>query len=565
MRRDLTLDPDGLPYEHVYIPIDYPDSMGWTRNDVAAGATVTNALPGHLNIVGTAANNTGYSSSVLFWNGSAGDTRRIRFRARVNSGGSIADDRSRLKFGITDGVNDQEVILRFSTTQVSVLDGPGNVLTTKAVDMTQWVEYLAAFAHDSPAGAGLVSVWRRQQDETFWTVVVTNAAVTEQAGTNNDIRFGGSVAGAVDWDISFLGVADDDNAMSAGFTNPDDLAPRSVPANVDMMLDNGISLGGFNGVGVPGDTFTVGTTYTYGKENLWQEFRPSRHLRSESDFVTWDIVFDAGPLRTFHADSLAIVGSNFRVAEWRMNTALAFPVGSTVNESLNATYDSGAGSTASAGMLVPTTDPGWRKDQFKSTTARKWYLSDNGGFKHLIIGNDTDRLYIEGTPAGGAWIVFGDRMGVTFTEAHVRYARLRVSAQRTAEGYYKLGTLIFDTLLQLSPVYAHNFTDRIEARVTVHESDAGYRSGAKIGPRRNTLSIQWSPMSRYCTDFAVQLEDFYNAVDSSTTPFIFWRDSADQQTIQLVRVTGTYARPNERGELSTALATVEQLVLEEEL
>lgn len=568
VRRDLTVNINGAPYEHVYLPIDYPDSMGWTRTDIPANpAIVTNLQPGHLNIVGTAVANSGYSSNALFWNGAVGDTRRIRFRCRVNSGGSVADNRSRLRFGINDGGGqNQEVDIRFSTAQVRVLDGPGNILITKGVDMTDWVEFLIAFEHDTvPNTSGLVSIWRRQIDETFWTVVVASGVVVENAGATNLISFGGPlVAGAVDWDISFLAVADDDNGMVDGFTNPDDLAPRSLSASVDYRIEDGINVGGFNGAGVPGDTYTLGTTYSYGKENLWREFRPSRELRSDGANVVWDIIFDAGATDTFHANMVALVGSNFRLANFMMadNVGFALPA---VDVDLDSLIESGAGGTGSVGQFVPAVSSTWRKDQLKSSSARKWYLSDRALTRFEIIGNDTDRVYVVGTPANGAWQIFGDRMGDTFTAAHLRYARLRVAAQLTSDGYYKLGTIIHDMRLRLRTEYDHNFTDRTLANVQVHESTAGYRSGSKLGPRRNTLSIQWTPINAMQTDWARQVADFYNAVESSTKPFIFWRDSTNQQTIQLVRMLGTYASPNQRGELGTALAAIDQLVLEEEL
>lgn len=569
VKRDLSINFNGLPYEHVYVPIDYPDSMGWARVNVAAGATVTNAQPGPLKIVSTVANNTDYRHATdAFWTGVVGETRRLRLRAKVNSGGSLANNVARLAFAMNDGVNEQIVVIRFATTDFRVLDGPGNILATRSVDLTDWVEFWIAYKHDSPAGQGELSVWFRAIGDTFPTNALANGVVAEQVGVSDYIRFGGtSVASASDWEITYLGVADDDNDWvdNTAIMSPESLAPRALSAAVDFRLLDGINLGGFNGVGIPGDTFTLATTYSYGKESVWREMRPSRHVRSAADNVQWDLVFDAGAGHVFHADTLALVGINFRTCNWRMHTTLAFPGGSTVNENLDSAYESAAGGAGSAGMFVPAVDPSWRKDQFRTNSARRWFLEDSAGAVFEIIGNDTDRLYIEGTPAAGAWVVFGDRAGVQFTAAHVRYARLRVSAQQTADDYYRLGTLITDIRLALSPAYAHNFTDRVEARVTVHESTSGYRSGAKLGPRRQTLSIQWTPLNRYQTDFALQIEDFYNAVDSTTRPFVFWRDSTDQSTIQLVRVSGTYARPNERGELGTALASVDQLVLEEEL
>ncbi|MFZ5477687.1 MAG: sialidase family protein [Myxococcota bacterium] len=579
IRRSITSD--GQPYEHVWVPVDYPDAMGWTRTNTGGGATVTNQP--WLNIVSTGLANSWWYSPAAFFSNVAGDTKRSRFRVRVNSGGSTADNRSILSFILTDGAgNEQEVKLRFSTTAAAVLDGAGNVLGTITVDLTSWVEFLIAIKHDASAGSGKVSLHHRKDSDAagLWTQDLQNTTVAEVAGARNRIEVGGTGLGAANWDIAFLAVADDDNSMAQTLTNPTDLAGRPLSAAVDYHLHNGIHLGGRNGGGIPGDTYAITTTYQYPKEAIWRELRPSKKWHAAADNASTNIVFDAGANDRFKGDTVALFGTNFRTATLQMNATDTWGA-PAVSVSLDATvYSNTVGaSVRGPGYFGPASTPDWRPGQFRSDgDAHRWFVQV-GGSVYEIADNDEDRIYVEGvdfSASSGTFRIFGDRMGATFTFAQYRYARVLIGAQLTPSGdkAYHLGTMVLDKRYTPYSSYDYGYVDRVEPNVEILETDAGYRSSVRLGPRRHTLAIQWSPIA-YAgpqLDLEARLRSFYAALEGSHRPFVFWRDTSDQASLMLVRCVGTYTATNVWGEGQNAaalaagtaqLARVDQLVLEE--
>ena len=562
----------GQPYTHTYLPSDTPDAHGWTKTDAGGGATVANQQ--HLNIVGTSTANSYYSAASAFWNPSAGDTRRIRARVRVNSGGNTGENRAYLRFAITDTTNQQLVIIRFATTGFAVVDGPGNSLGSASLTMTNWTDILIGYVHDADATpSGRVTIWTKQDADTVWTKQINDATVAEDAGTANIFRFGGGVSsGSVDWDVQFIAVADDDANMTELYTNPDDLYGRPLSTQ-PIWLDSGLLLGAFNGGGVPGDSYTVQTAYEYDKRNLWREFRPSRYTKASSDGADLRLVLDAGASGVWSVRYPVIFGTNARSIDFEMNASDSWGA-PAVSQTMTTTIATGTTSTVNRGpgYIGPTTG-GWKPGQFRSDGDAHRYFLAIGPDTYEITDNDADRLYVSGvdfsaTP-GSTFYVFSDRAGVDLGQTErYRYASILISAQDTADDDLRAGTPIL--ALEWSPDldYSHNHTDRVTPSITVEESAAGYRSSARTGPRRYALSIQWDPINRMHADYGKtgeEFEAFFAAVEGAHTPFAFWRDTTDIDTLRLVRLEGTLSRPNQRGELSTGLARIDQVLLSEEL
>lgn len=566
-------DPRGdAVYKHSYLPVDYPSALGWTHTTVGGGGTVTNQ--NHLRLVETGATNDNYRSSATIWNTAAGDSRKIRFRFRVISGGSVTTTASRLRFVITDGVNQQEVVIRFSTTAMRAYDGAGTIIgAEESLDLTGWCELLLAFGHDTPtAGAGQLSTWYKLDSATNWIPWHAASNVPEVVGIEERIEFGGNTGGPVTWDIAYLGIADLLTGMEGGTTNPDDLSGFSVAAAGDVSVKSGIRIGGRNGGGVPGDTYTVDTTYSYGKENIWREFRPSKQLRSAADNQVWSVTFDASSTDAFKGNLVALFGTNFRTATLQMNATDSWGAPS-VSTALDATVTSftiGAG-VRGPGYVGPTTALDWRPGQYRSDgDAHRWFISISGTV-YEIADNDEARIFVDGvdlSAASGTAYIFGDRMAATQTFAQYRFARILVPSLDTKDGHYRLGTMILDKRFEPAQTYDHGFVDRIEPAAVLTTGDAGYRASVRKGPRRHTFALQWSPIDRMgsvSADTELRLRNFYAAIEGSHRPIVFWPDSTDQGTLLLCRVVGVYSGSNVWGEGSTAVTRVDQLVLEEEI
>jgi hypothetical protein len=564
---------NGQPYSHTYIPSDYPDAHGWTKTNAGGGATVVNQQS--LNITGTSVANSYYTAAAAFFNPSAADTVRLRFRCRVNSGGDATENRAFLRLCVTDTVNQQSARLRFSTTEFKLTDGPGNALGTVTLDMTAWTDILVAYTHDKVAGtSGELSLWTKQDADTLWVEQITAAVITEDVGTSNILRFGGAVStGAVDWDVILLETADDDAAMSAGVTNPTDLTGRPLNAAYPMWLTDGLLLSALNGGGMPADTYTLATAYEYDKRNIWREFRPSRQLRSTSDSASLDVVFDAGANNVFTANHVCMFGTNARTITFEMNATDSWGAPS-VSQAMTTQLETGTTSTGNRGPgFIGPAIATWKPGQFRSDGDAHRYFLTVGDDTYEITDNNANTLYVEDVDfsAVGAstFYIFSDRAGAVIGQAErYRFMRVSIPAQDTADEDLRLGTLIVGEGFTPAINYSQNFTDRTAPNVIIEESDAGYRSSARVGPRRYQLSVQWDPINRMHADYGEEGEkiaDFYAAIEGSNTPIAFWRDTTDIDTLRLVRVEGTMSRPNQRGELTTGLARVDTLILSEEI
>lgn len=558
----------GQPYEHVYIPVTKPNKIGWTEGVLGAGANTSNSGP--FNIVGTAANQTLWTAPAAVWNPVAGDRRRIRLRVRVNSGGSTTDNRSIFQADISDGVNTTRMRIRFSTTTARVMDVSGNVIVDIAVDLTKYVDFLCIIYHDNPPTKLAVTVWHRKDGEVLWTNDITNHQQAEIVGIANALSFGGAQVGAVDWDVAMIAIADDDDYLVDDFVNPGDLPGRPLSTVADYHVASGVSVGAYNGDAVPGDTYAVATTYNYGKENLWREFRPSRQVRSTATGAAWNVVLDASATDKFKGDLVALFGTNFRTATLQLNTADAWGA-PAVSVALNATVASFVSSTVGPGFTGPAVSPNWRPGQFRSDTdAHRWFLEYGNG-TYEIADNDEARIYIAGvdlTGSGGTTgYIFCDRMGAEFGFTQYRYARVLVGAQATADGVYRLGTVVLDKVFNPAQPYDHGFVERIEPNVLLFEDEAGYRMSARVGPRRSTLAIQWPPLDRLGpgSDVELRIADFFRAIEGSHRLIVVWRDTTDQSSLMLCRVVGKYSATNVWGEGTDAVTRIDQLVLEEEL
>lgn len=561
------------PFQHSYFALDYPQNVGWTRTDLGAGATITNQP--YLEITVGAGDNSEWRSSAGMWTTAAGDGRTVRARIQVVSGGLATSDRATILMAMDDGVNNQIVNLRFSATEARAYDAAGvQIGSTLTLDLTKWTDLRVSFRHDYPAaGAGLVAIEYQQDADLVATRWLDNANVPEAVGLLDRITFGGTAGGATVWRIGYIGISETE-ANADAFSNPADLTGRPLSAADDYYLSAGVYVGGFNTGGVPGDEYSIETEYNYGKADVWREFRPSRQTRSAADNTAWDWRADAGANDRFKGNLVALFGTNFRSATFQMNALDSWGAPS-VTQALDATVESftvGAG-VRGAGYVGPTATPSWRIGQYRSDEdGHRWFVEINS-VVYEIADNDASRLYIEGvdlSAASGTAYIFGDRMATTVTFAQYRFMRVSVASQDTADGHFRLGTLIFDQSFTPAQLYDYGFVDRVEPNVEVIEADNGSRSSSRRGPRRRTLAIQWPPLDSLgpAADLELKLRDLYSSLEGAHRPFVFWRDSADQRSLLLCRLLETYSGSNVWGEDGTSKAEVtrvDQLVISEEL
>jgi hypothetical protein len=565
------IDCPALPYG--FLPVDYPENVGWTRTNSGVGATVTNQNA--LSIVSTVADSTSYAAPVAFW--AAATTRGvIRFGLRVNSGGSLPDRYIRTRVIVTDGADRQGLLLSFTTTAVRATDlNNVQVGADLAVAMNSVpVEFIQAIRFDGAgAGLGVVSVWYRATGSETWTLWIDGLSVGELAGVGvAQFQFGNIVGGATNAEWTHINAEDTtDNGLSAGSTlAAATLAGRPLTSGYDYQLTTGVNLGAYGTGGVPSDTYALKTRYTYGADNVWAELRPSRRAQSTDDSAAWGIVFDAGATDLFHGDVIAVFATNMRQAEWQLNSSDSWGT-PAVTVTLDATLVTFLVTTAGRGYITGPSGTTWRSGQFRSSgDSRRFFVTLTVGTSQTyeITDNDETRLYIADvdlTTASGTVHIFGDRMGARLAQfAQYRFARFYVaSALPTADNVYRVGTPVFDKAWTPAQLYDFGFVERIEPNTVTTDADSGASLTYRRGPALDVLSIQWPPLDRLRVDVEERLRDLYRSIDGNLTPVVLWRDTGDVQTLSLVQVREVYQATNVRGELGTALTRVDQLVLRE--
>lgn len=556
------------PYGHSsFAPVDHPHNLGWTRTDAGGGATVSFTADGY-NIVSTGAASSYWTASATWQSTASTIGRRIRAVFKVNSGGSISDNRAIIRYDVADGSgNRKRLIVRFGSTQIRIVDEAGTTLGTGSELVSTFgslTELLIAFDTSTTSTTGTVSAWYRLGSQSAWTNFVNAATVSEAVGAASTCVIGGSGTGAADWTLAYLGVADGDGGiLPDGFTNPDELAGRPLDAATDFALTNGIHIGAAGGAGVEGDSYTLETTASFAADWIWRSNEPWQAWRSAADNTDANVVFrSTGDVWTL--DTVALFGTNFRTATWQMHASDSWGSPS-MSATLDATLAAVTIGTAGAGYIKASNGLPWRSGQWRSRVGRKFYVAA-GGSTYEITDNTRDTLLVRGvdlTAATGTAYIFGDRMALRLgRSATFAFGRLLVSSQDTAEGYYQVGALYIGERLDTETPYASGFVAEVGDPAVLTVSDEGRRLGYERGPTPERWRIAYDPASKPEETVVDDLEDLWRSIPGSRHPVVVWPDHNAPQDFFLGRILGPFGRENVYGQGATALERLAQLVIE---
>jgi hypothetical protein len=531
-----------------YTPTDLPENLSWTRTDTGAGAAVTLTANG-LNIVGTAGNNTKYTTHSQMWSPGTGDCFRFRFLFRVTTCANFGD--ACLFISASDGTNRQWIRLEFKTNALRLVDQSGTVVTSTVVSnqFTVFTELLIAFAHDSGVsgtGSGLASIWYRTAGATFWTELCSNQTIAEQAGTATEqVFFGGNAAaGDVDWDVTLLGIAEGSAQLEQGFTNPDDLNGFALDPSVDRHFVNGMRLGGYGGPGVVGDLYTLTPRYHFGARNLWLSPRPSCRWQSSADDQDDNIVLGDSS-NTFRIDTAVLLGTNMVSAKLELNSTNSW--GSpAVTLAMSAIVWEGAVSASFVGGIRVDGTP-FRPHRFRSRPGQRWFLLVNST-TYEIDDNERDEIHVRDLPSGlsGTAKIFGDRMGgVLPSPVSYAYARIVVPSSPTADGKYRIGTPFLGVRHEPEIPWEHGFVESWLPNVRSYTTVAGHSTRAVLGAQRHQIRLAWPLIDRISTDYLRRLVDFLRSIDGA--PVVVWRNTADVSALGLYWFDGPATTENAFG------------------
>lgn len=552
----------------VYTPTDIPDNLNMTKTDVGAGATVALSANG-LNIVTTAANNSYYTAHSQHWAPGSGEGFRFRFVFRVTSGGSVTANDATFFAAISDGANRQWIRLRFSTDAIRLLDNSGTLQTSASVanQFNEHTEVFIAFAHDTSAGAGTVSVWYRIAGSAVWTALASNQAVAEQAGaTVESLFFGGDAASiGTDWDVSMLAIGEGAANLYDGFTNPDDLHGRALPASVDLDVRSGVHIGAFGGPGVAADTYDCATTYHWAASNIWLSPRPSCQWRTTADGASANAVFGDGT-NHFRLDMAALFGTNVRTVNLQLSASNS-PFSSAYSVKMDATVWAGTATANGKGYFRVDGDP-FLPHQFRSHTGRRWFLEIAGSTVVEIADNGANEIRatdLADTHGAVALKVFGDRMAALLpSDQTYLYARLLIDSQQTADDHYRLGSLYLGMRHEVTEIYDSGFVDDFPPNVGTASTLAGYVATWVNGPEKHRLRLAWDAIDALSTPYLQRLLRMLRSLQGEHHPVVLWRDPNDVSSLGLYRVKGPPAEENVYGERADALSRLAQIILTEE-
>jgi hypothetical protein len=360
----------------------------------------------------------------------------------------------------------------------------------------------------------------------------------------------------------------DDDGLSDGFTDPDDLIARVFsPNSVSQFLIDGIELISTGSNAIVDDQWTINSAFDFPKESIIDD-SPTNEWRSTTDSTAVNIVFDAGTNNTFEVDQINLVNINFRTGSFQMNDTDSWGA-PTVDEAFTMSNLVSSTVTSVKETSLTDTAQSLRKNQFALPGRPRFVRMTSGtasGNTYKIIANNSDTFIFDGTTlvtdgvlATDTYVVFGDRITKQITAASHRFLRIVIDSQDTAEGFYRIGKALFEKKLQLSKFASINFTrERIKNTVT-NAFDSGQQVVGKKGESREVFTYNFNNKS---LTLVQELEEFFDEIGWDENPFVFIHNQeSDLQDFILARVVSPFRYNHTIGTIYTlpSLRIVEEL------
>jgi len=538
----------GGPYEYHAMPITLPENTGWTRNDTSAGATATIANGG-LRIVSSAGGNSEWTAPAS-WTSGGSSGLRARFVVQVASGGSVITERSRIKFqkgNATDGV---WFVLRFSSTQIRAADSSGALATdTPFPSLNQPIEFIVIFDAD-PGASGTATVLYRFQSQGVdgeWTVLMANQTIANDASAANDeITFGGTNPGAVDWYVRWFALSEDNTGINKGTG----ARGRALSNQSPMYIYGGVSVGAYGTSGIAGDSYTLTQVAAWPKEAVWGADSPSEQCQSTTDTSLWRIVFDMGANNEMWGDIVAAFGTN--VAEFKV---MANATDSWGSPARSVTVDTSIRSDSLDG-----TGPGWAAldttdemvpHEFASKAGKRYMVSFSGtGNAYEITDNTATTLICRdqdlSSETGTATIYMNAGWG-SINLDEMRYLAFEVAANEpNPDGYFSLGQLVASEKVSMNvgdgSDAAFGWQRGTRIPVQVEEAEDGYQTATVIGGPQETLLLPMVESVQELRDWSHEVSALLRYLDGPGSLVALVLDSTESSFHRnggLYRVQGT--------------------------
>lgn len=547
----------GEPYQFHVWPITTPTNQNWSATNVGSGSTTTIA-GGKINMVATGSDNTDFRAPSAWRTamGAGGATQlgaRLRLVVNVNSGGSVVASRAYVRLQLDTPTGAFWLVLRFSSTQIRAIDNSGTLATASLIGaMSSPVELLVKMNKADSSGSSCTAnvLYRAQSsgDDGAWQQLIVGVSINHDTGSSgDDLRFGGTVGGAVDWDLQWLALATDHYGLEVG----SGARGRALSNAAPMYAYKGVAVGAYGTSGVEGDTYDLTEVAAFPASAVWGSDSPSEQCQSTDDTALWRVVFDLGASDELWGDIVAAFGTN--VAEFKV---MANATNSWGSPSRSVTVDSSIRSESLDG-----TGAGWATldivgdemtpHEFASKPGQRYMVAFSGtGNAYEITDNTDTTLIVKGqdlsSESGTATVYMSAGWGDIDLD-EMRYLAFEVAANEpNPDGYFSLGGLVPSQKVSMNAgdgsdvKYGYSRGTRIP--VQVEEAADGYQAATVIGGPQEVLMLPMLESVQALRDWSHEVVSLLRYMDGPGSLVVFIGDSSVSHFHRnggLYRVQGT--------------------------
>ena len=410
-------------------------------------------------------------------------------------------------------------------TSIVLSSSAGTLTTVTTTAGATGVQLLLAVGQPSAASGsnGYGAAWYRAtagvvgSDQKWIAIGSAQTTLPDSATTTADeVKFGANASASTDVTFklchygygSYTGSSSD--RLYRGQSNPSDLFGRALTASATY-LDAGTRVRGIDGPAARGDVWHIDTDYAYPIRNIFPDVvaSPQIGLRTTGETQT-DIAWKADPINevapALGARALAIFEINWRTAElygetaagaWVLlasidtasDAALAWERGGSV-----VTVDAGTSQTSATYY----TEHSLARSTIRLDGTKTRKISTNRAGSWTSATTQRPRLYLSGADgteatsgaAGELW--HRSVVVVLATATTYRRYRLRITAQTTADGHFRIGTMLWGHLVPFAKRYARGRVQSTTPNVDLITQQSGTRSAVTLGRERRQVDVAWT-------------------------------------------------------------------------
>jgi hypothetical protein len=513
----------------LWLPVAEPQDVGWTPS--GAGTALLTST-GWLEFTTTVGQTKAFSAPFI---DTAATSLFAEFQVQLDvNEGNIAAKEVAFEMDFSNGSVSFSVEVHLSSSAYRVYDAKA-------------AAYLgAAVTFDFTAGGKVRVALDSAGNARTWHTVLGHVSEWEEGTSATGMMDGGGLGGhVVSWGhigaaenishwtmVGWTNVANkwtgtSVSALAGTWANPGDV--RGMPLLTSPLgITKGVSIEAIGGPSLMGETQRVATLYEYPIAAVAPDDSPSpnREWRSTADNVNaalvWDLESEAGFADSFWESSTLgafLVRANFQTckfqgwdgAAWQdvitLDAAKGYTDLDVFREGRMVRPDTASGGTTNerwsphemhAGDTLKVAKDG------ETTKYRRILHNAEGGWrtgtKLARLQLDADAL--DGTElASGKGTIIRRNFGAVAhnVTATYRYVRLYIPAQKTADGYYRIGSLAIGPVFVFGLQYGDGWSDERQINVRLETLDSGARRSRRNGALRRAVEVSWADQAQDTT------------------------------------------------------------------